>query len=387
MERIKGIDFTRGIVMIVMALDHARDLMHINSITQNPTDLLTTTPLLFFTRFITHFCAPVFVFLAGTSAYISLINRNNVNQGRNFMIKRGLWLLLLEFTIVNFGIYFDFGFHTFLFQVIATIGSGFIILGLLIRLSAGNMAIIGLTILFFHNLFPVIPFGTGSLLKIILTPLFGITIYPVTAHTNFIMAYPPVPWLGIMLLGFAAGKIFELAAEKRKKIFLKIGLAALLFFVIIRFVNIYGDPSGWSLQKDGIYTIMSFINVTKYPPSLLFCSLTLGIMFLVFAITEKTKSRFMNEVSVFGKVPMFYFLIHFFLIHIVMITLMFIQGFDWQALDFASGSFGRPKGVQSGVGLLEIYLIWIGVVAILYKPCLWYGRYKAEHKGWWLRYI
>ncbi len=387
MKRINSIDITRGFVMIIMALDHVRDLMHINSITQSPTDLNTTTPILFFTRWITHLCAPVFVFLAGTSAYISFVNRNNIVQSRKFLLKRGLWLILLEFTIINFGIFFDIGFHNYLFQVIATIGFGFIILGLLLKLPAKTLGITGLVILFTHNLLPLMPFAEGAVIKTILTPFFGPAAFPVSPHTNFIMGYPPIPWLGIMLVGFASGKLFELNGLKRKSMFIKIGGITLLLFVILRFINIYGDNSLWAFQKNGLYTFLSFMNVSKYPPSLLFCLVTLSIMFLILAFAEHSKGKLINIFSVYGKVPLFYFIIHFYLIHILMVALMFLQGFNWSQLDFASGTFGRPKVAQSGVQLWAIYLIWIAVVIILYKPCIWFGKYKQQHKHWWLKYI
>jgi len=387
MERIKSIDFTRGLVMIIMALDHVRDLMHIDSITQNPTDLLTTTPFLFFTRFVTHFCAPTFVFLAGASAYLSFMNRDNVSQSRNFLIKRGLWLIALEFSVVNLGIFFDLGFHTFIFQVIATIGAGFIVLAFLLKLSSKTIGFIGLGIIFCHNLLPLIPFADGSIFKALLSPFFGTALFPVAPHTNFIMGYPPIPWLGIMLVGFTTGKIFTLGGDIRKNAFLKIGLSALLLFAVLRFINIYGDPSTWSQQKDGLYTFLSFINVTKYPPSLLFSLITLGVMFLILAFTDQANNQFTKVVSVYGKVPLFYFVIHFYLIHVLMIALMFVQGFNWSDLSFASGTFGRPPGMQSGVELWIIYLIWMGVVAVLYKPCVWFGKYKVDHNRWWLKYI
>ena len=370
-----------------MALDHVRDLMHIDSITQSPTDLLTTTPLLFFTRFVTHFCAPTFVFLAGASAYLSFMNRNNVSQSRSFLIKRGLWLIALEFSVVNLGLFFDLDFHTFLFQVIATIGFGFIVLAFLLKLSSKTIGIIGLAIIFCHNLLPLIPFADGSIYKALLSPFFGTALFPVAPHTNLIMGYPPIPWLGIMLVGFATGKIFTMAADIRKNVLLKIGLFALLLFAILRFINIYGDPIAWSQQKDSLYTFLSFINVTKYPPSLLFSLITLGIMLLILAFADRVNNRFTKVVSVYGKVPLFYFVIHFYLIHVSMIVLMFLQGFNWSDLNFASGTFGRPPGVQSGVELWIIYLIWMGVIVILYKPCVWFEKYKAEHNRWWLKYL
>jgi uncharacterized membrane protein len=387
MKRIDSIDFTRGLVMIIMALDHVRDLVHVNSITQNPTDLSTTSPALFFTRWITYLCAPTFVFLAGTSVYISFQNKGSVSESRKFLFKRGLWLVLLEFTIVNFGIGFDAGFHNLLFEVIATIGFGFIFLGLLLKLSSKTIAVTGLVIIFSHGLFPLIPFAKDSILNPILSPLFQPGAFRVSSRTNFIMGYPPVPWLGIMLTGFASGKLFELSAGNRKKRFLQIGLGAVLLFTVLRFINIYGNPVLWAAQKNALYTFLSFMNLSKYPPSLLFCLITLGIMFLVLAFAEQAKSRFTAIVDVYGKVPLFYFLVHFYLVHILMIALMFLQGFHWADLDFASGTFGRPKAAISGVGIGGVYLIWIAVVLVLYKPCLWFGKYKATHKQSWLKYI
>jgi len=213
--------------MIIMALDHVRDLMHVDSIIHNPTDLSNTSLMIFLTRWITHLCAPIFVFLAGTSAFISFKKHNDISIMRKFLIKRGLWLIFLEFTLVNFGIWFDLGFHTFLFQVIAAIGVGFILLSLLLKQSPKIIGIIGLIIIFCHNLLPLLPFGEASLIKMILFPLFGPGAYPIGPHTILIIGYPPIPWLGIILLGFSAGKLFELPGDKRKNLFLKIGLSSL----------------------------------------------------------------------------------------------------------------------------------------------------------------
>lgn len=386
MKRQPSIDIVRGIVMIIMALDHVRDLMHVDSITQSPTDLTTTSPLLFFTRFITHLCAPTFVFLAGTSVYLSLQNKNNVSETRKFLLKRGIWLVVLEFTIVNFGLFFDIGFHSLLFEVIATIGFGFIILSALLKIPSQTLGIIGLLILFFHNLTPLIPFAENSILKTVLAPLFSPIVFPFSGSA-FIMGYPPIPWLGIMLVGFATGKFFEWTEEKRKQLFTKIGLTALVLFIIIRFVNIYGDPSLWATQKNVVFTFLSFINVTKYPPSLLFCLATLGIMFLILAFAEQFTTRIKKVSLVYGKVPLFYFVVHFYVIHFLTLLMLFAQGFNFSQFEFATGTFGRPKGIESGLSLWLIYLIWIFVVVLLYKPCRWFGKYKSEHTYWWLQYI
>lgn len=386
MKRQLSIDIVRGIVMIIMALDHVRDLMHIDSITQSPTNLATTSPLLFFTRWITHLCAPIFVFLAGTSVYLSLQTKNDIAYKRQLLIKRGFWLIFLEFTIVNFGLFFDIGFHTLLFEVIAAIGFGFIILGLLLKIRPRTLGIIGLVIIFCHNLLPLIPFAENSVVKAVLSPFFSPIVVPF-GERAFVMGYPPIPWLGIMLVGFATGKFFERAQETRKRLFLKIGLFALSLFVALRFINIYGDSALWSTQKDVVFTFLSFMNVTKYPPSLLFCLVTLGIMFLLLAFAEEFQSNIKKVTLIYGKVPLFYFVVHFYVIHILTLIMLFAQGFNWSQFEFASGTFGRPKGAESGLPLGTIYLIWICVVVILYKPCQWFGKYKAENQHWWLKYI
>lgn len=389
MKRVFSIDFTRGLVMVIMALDHVRDMMHVHSITQSPTDLATTSPILFFTRWITYLCAPIFVFLAGTSAYISVRNKGNVKESRRFLLTRGMWLILLEFTVVNFGMFGDAGFHTMMFEVIATIGFGFIILSFLLKVRMWSIAVIGLAIIFLHNLLSLIPFNNGSSIKVIYSLLFNLSVFPLSPYTTFVMAYPPIPWLGIMMVGFATGKLFEMPTLNRNLLFTKIGIGALVLFSILRFLNFYGDPSLWSGQKDFVFTLLSFMNVTKYPPSLLFCLVTLGIMFLIFVFAEKVKGWLMKMISVYGKVPFFYFLVHFYLIHVSLIILLFIQGFHWNQMEFAKGTFGRPSGVASGISLLSVYIIWLIVVVVLYKPCRWYSDYKLKNKSkyWWLRYI
>jgi uncharacterized membrane protein len=374
-------------VMVIMALDHVRDLMHVNSIAQSPTNLATTTPLLFFTRWITYLCAPTFVFLAGTSAYLSYKKENCPSLSRNFLLKRGLYLIVLEFIVVNFALFFDPGFHTLIFEVIAAIGFGFIVLGLLLKAPVKTIGIIGLVILFCHNLLSFLPVPAHATIKTMLALLFNQSAFPVFSDSVFIMAYPPIPWLGVMLVGFASGKFFALTGEKRKSLFVKIGFSALFFFILIRYLNFYGDAVRWSPQQSVVFSFLSFMNVSKYPPSLLFCLVTLGIMFIMLAFAEGAKNQFVTIAAVYGKVPLFYFLLHFFLIHLLMLAMLFLQGFHWAQLDFASGSFGRPKGLQSGVALWVIYLIWIGVVVLLYKPCLWFGNYKAAHKKGWLKYI
>lgn len=387
MKRVSSIDVVRGFVMLIMAIDHVRDLMHVTGTTQDPTDLASTYPALFFTRWITHLCAPTFVFLAGTSAYLSVKNQGNVAESRRFLQKRGLWLIFLECTVITLALWGDIQFRTFLFQVIAAIGFGFILLSFLIKLSVRTIGIIGLVIVCGHNLLPLIPFGDNSVVKMVLSPFFAFSFIPITAQTNLVINYPIIPWLGIMLTGFACGQIFELASAQRKTVFLKMGLGALTVFTLIRLTNFYGDPVHWAQQKDALFTFMSFINVTKYPPSLLYTLVTLGISCLILSFTEGVNNGFTRIVNVYGKVPLFYYLIHWYIIRILTFSMVFLQGFHWSDLEFGTFKFGLPK-TGSGVELWAIYLIWLGIVLVLYPLCSWYGRYKATHKEkTWLRYL
>ncbi|PLK43605.1 DUF1624 domain-containing protein [Emticicia sp. TH156] len=382
MRRINSIDFTRGLVMIVMALDHTRDLLHIGT---DPTDLSVTTPLLFLTRWITHLCAPTFVFLSGVSAYLSFQN-TELKENQKFLVSRGLWLVLLEFTIVGLGIWFDLKFRTLFFQVIGAIGIGFILLAPLIRLSSKTILIIGLAIIFLHNLLGLLPFNQPPYSY--LAPLFTFSVFQLSDTHVFAISYPPIPWFGIMLLGYGfGGTVFSLSPRKRKTLLYKLGWLSLLLFVVLRYINIYGDPIPWKIDRDPVLVIMSFLNVTKYPPSLLYTLVTLGICFIILSVSANKHGKFIKVVSTYGKVPLFYYLIHWYIIHTAMFVMLFFQGFELKDLVFGSFQFGRPKA-PSGLEIWYIYPIWLGIVALLYPMCKWYASYKAAHKdNKWLRYL
>jgi uncharacterized membrane protein len=386
-KRVESIDVTRGLVMVIMALDHVRDFMHTTAMSQSPTNLETTTTMLFMTRWITHLCAPTFVFLSGVSAYISFRRNNNISESRSFLLKRGIWLVILEFTFINFALWFDIHFRLIILEVIAAIGLSFIVLSLLLKLSSRTIGIIGLLIILFHNLLQAVTIPANPVSIFLSSVLFRPFLMQITPGFSIFTAYPLIPWLGIMLAGFACGELFGMTAEKRKKMFLIAGIGALLIFVVIRFVNIYGDPSQWSHQKTGLFTFLSFINTTKYPPSLLFTLLFLGITFIVLFISEKVSNRFTELLSVYGRVPLFYFIIHLFLIHSLMFVMLLLEGFGSADMLFGAFNNGRPK-TGGGVELWVIYLIWLSVVILLYPLCKWYGNYKSEHKeSKFLRYM
>jgi uncharacterized membrane protein len=383
MRRVSNIDVTRGFVMVIMALDHVRDMMHTTAIAQNPTNLQTTTPLLFFTRWITHLCAPTFVFLAGASAFL-MLNEKGFLASRNFLLRRGLWLIVIEFTVINFGLWFDLRFRTLIFEVIAAIGFGFVCLSFLLRLSPRIIGIIGISIVTLQSLVTSIPLPDGSVVQKIINAFFLPGVFPL-GNSFFIMGYPPIPWLGIMLIGFSIGPWFKKEEKEMQSFFLKAGAAAVILFVVFRFLNFYGDAP-WATQKDAVFTFLSFCNITKYPPSLLFVLCTLGISLLVLSYSS-TRRKIEGILLVYGKVPLFYFVVHLFLIHTLTLVMLFSQGFHWSDLNFGAFALGRPTA-PSGIELWAVYLVWIAVVTSLFLPCKWYARFKASHPQWeWLRYF
>ncbi|MEZ4900753.1 MAG: heparan-alpha-glucosaminide N-acetyltransferase domain-containing protein [Spirosomataceae bacterium] len=253
MKRITVIDFMRGLVMLVMAIDHLRDLTHISALTTSPTDLSTTTPSLFMTRWITHLCAPIFVFLSGASVFLSLNNQRDIPDFKRFLLSRGIWLILLELTVISLGIWFDILFRFLMLQVIFAIGAGFILLSFLLKLRPNTLGIMGLVIIFGHNLLQGIVFEKAFVLNFIWALLFNPNFFAVSSQFNVLINYPIVPWFGIMLLGYACGQLFLLPVEKRTKYLWQIGGIFLLLFMVIRFANGYGDPSKWTSQSTFLF--------------------------------------------------------------------------------------------------------------------------------------
>jgi uncharacterized membrane protein len=379
MKRFHSIDFVRGLVMVIMAIDHTRDLAGNDIVTQGPTNLQTTTVALFFTRWITHLCAPTFAFLSGTSAYISLQNRNNLREGRAFLIKRGFWLVVVNFTVNNFLVFFDIHFGVLFSQIIAAIGFGLIGVGLLLKLPVKAVGLIGVAIIFLHNLADGINFSNLPAVNVIWTILMKAGGFNITRNMLFVISYPIIPWLGIVLAGYGFGSLYHLDPAKRKKLFFRIGLGCIFLFILIRGFNSYGDPAPWSKQPTGLFTFLSFINTTKYPPSLLFILMTLGISILLLSAFDQAQNRITNTISTYGQVPLFFWLLHWFVLHLVAMGIFFGQGFHWQDLHFTGFGMGRPeKG--GGLALPGVYTAWACVVIFLYPISWYYGQYKKAHK-------
>jgi uncharacterized membrane protein len=395
-NRIQSIDILRGIVMVIMALDHVRDFFHKADVSNgaavaiDPTNPSTTTPLLFFTRWITHFCAPTFIFLAGTSIFL-MGQKKSKKDLSWFLIKRGLWLVLVEVLIITFGWRFDPLYHLFFLQVIWAIGISMIIVGLLIYFPWQVLLALGLLIFFAHNLmdYPGISTGLKGTVFADFAYFANFSFVSLGSGRGAIIVYAFLPWTGLMLLGYCFGKLFTQGfdAAKRKKILFALGGGLILLFIVLRYINHYGDPYGWEQQpRGGFYTFLSFLNVNKYPPSLDFLSVTIGVAMIALALLEGIQNKITGVFRTYGRVPMFYYILHFYIIHLIGVIVFFAQGFPLSQVD-APGSlfYFRPDGF--GFGLAGVYAVWITVVLILYPLCKKYDRYKSTHQQWWLSYL
>ncbi|MGB2733898.1 MAG: heparan-alpha-glucosaminide N-acetyltransferase domain-containing protein [Saprospiraceae bacterium] len=398
-NRIQSIDILRGLVMVIMALDHVRDFFFKadisdggGSLATSPTDLDTTTPGLFFTRWITHFCAPIFLLLAGTSAYL-ITQKKPLKEVSLFLLKRGIWLVFVEIIIITFGWTFNPLFNVLILQVIWAIGISMILLSFIIYLPFSIIFLIGVLIVIGHNLLDYSIIKTalqgGFLSDLIYFANFSV--YELGTNHMLMIVYAFLPWTGVMILGYCLGKIFEnhVDAEKRKKYLWRGGVSLLLLFIIVRTLNGYGDPMPWgSHHRGGFFTFLSFINVNKYPPSLDFLSLTLGIGMLLLLMFENLQNKLTTVFNIYGRVPFFYYVLHFYIIHLIAVIIFFINGFaSSQIVTPGSPFFFRPP--ELGYGLIGVYVIWIIVVLILYPMCKKYDIYKTSHikLKWWLRYF
>lgn len=384
-KRIDSIDILRGSIMIIMALDHVRDFFHVGAMTGNPTDPATTTPALFFTRWITHFCAPVFVFLAGTSVFLAGIKKTK-KELSVFLLKRGIWFIVLEIVIFNFLFSFDPLYHFIGLQVIWVTAISMLLLAALIYLPLPVLFVLGLAIVAGHNLLD--NFNSTDPAKIPLgwSILHQQSFRFYAENRSFMVLYPILPWPGIMLLGYCLGSLYKPGydAAKRRRKLIAYGLSAIIVFVVVRWINVYGDLFPWAEQKTTTATLLSFLNVSKYPPSLLYTCMTIGPALIVLAWIEKARKNWMNITVVYGRVPMFYYLLHFLLIHLLCMIVFFAQGYTMAE---ARSGFMLFRPNEFGFSLGITYLIWIAVVASLYPLCKWYGRYRATHDHWWLPYL
>jgi uncharacterized membrane protein len=378
--RTLSIDLVRGAVMVLMVLDHARDFWF--GFKPEPTDLATTNVLLFATRWVTHFCAPVFVFLAGTSAYL-YGKRHGPERVTSYLLSRGAWLVALELTIVRLGWVPELGYHFSVLQVIWAIGWSMIVLALLCRLPVVAVAAVGAVIVAGHNLldrFDGDDHGAWQSLWLLLHKR-GI-IEPVPHHVLFV-AYPLLAWFGVIALGYAFGSIFDRPAEERQRLLLPIGLAATLGFFVLRALDVYGDPSPWSAQPRGaVFTVLSFFNCTKYPPSFLYLLMTLGPAILCLRALDRIDvPAWLAPLAVFGRVPLLFYVAHLYLLRYTAAPI--------SAMKFGPTAFDPPPGhaASAELPLFTAYLAWLTALVLLYPLCLWFSKLKARRRDWWLSYL
>ncbi len=387
-QRILSIDILRGIIMVIMALDHTRDFFHIAAVTDQPTNMATTSPILFFTRWITHFCAPGFVFLSGIAAYLNGQQKTTAQLSR-WLLTRGLWLVAVEIIIVSLVLTFNPLYNTIFLLVIWAIGISMVLLSFIIYLPFRAILAIGLLVFFCHNLLDYPEAARQGQLNLFWGFVHGRqAVLPLNATHVLVVGYSFLPWTGLMLLGYCCGKLFTSTTSSghRKKILLTAGFSLLLLFGLLRAINGYGDPFPWTSQRNSITTLLSFMNANKYPPSLLFCCMTLGPLLIVLALLENIQTRLARFFIVYGSVPLFYFIGHFLLIHLLCVALFFASGHTLsQAFDTQSPLGFRP--VNFGYPLPAVYLLWILVVLMMYPLCKKYGKYKSTHRHWWLSYL
>jgi uncharacterized membrane protein len=389
-KRIHSIDFLRGLVMIIMALDHVRMYFGYGTWYAEPTNLATTTPLLFFTRWITHFCAPVFVFLAGTAAYLYGVKKTKIRETAWFLFTRGLWLIIVELVIVNFAWTFDITYSFRILQVIWAIGISMVVLSALVFLPGWSILAIGLLLVVCHNLLDAITVRGDSAWDVIWYVLHqpNSIFLDATHLVNFV--YPVLPWVGLMALGYVFGTVYkkDFPARQRRRWLLSIGVCATLLFILLRGFNLYGEPHTWQIHTSPVLNLMSFLNTTKYPPSLHFLLMTIGPALIFLAATDSIGSWLAKPVIVFGRVPFFFYVVHLYVIHASAMLLLVLRGRDWQ--EYILSARGITSGTLSnfGLGLGAVYAIWIVIVALLYPVCQGYQTYREKNPSiWWLRYL
>jgi uncharacterized membrane protein len=390
--RVNSVDLLRGVVMAFMLLDHTREFVHRDVLNFDATDLTRTNAPLFFTRWVTHFCAPVFVFLAGTGAFLRLARGKAKSELSGFLIKRGLWLILLEFTLIRVVVWFNVDFRFALeLQVIWVIGVSMIALAALIHLPLRLIAAASVAMIALHNLLDVVrvdpmrgPGFRASIWMVLHQP--GVIFFTPTVYG--LVLYPLIPWIGVLAAGYAFGAFYRLEVERRRRILFKLGIALLAIFVLLRSVNIYGDPSRWGTQRNAVFTVLSFLNISKYPPSLLFLLLTLGAAILALPWFERIeKGRLSNVFITFGRVPLFFYFGQWVAVHVLATLAGYLAGqpVGWLFI----GPLDRPSPNPGNLGfsLWVVYLFWILGLLILYPLCRWFAEVKRRRKDWWLSYL
>ena len=389
--RLENIDMLRGLVMLIMAIDHVRDLFMIAGV-QDPMAQPDISTGLYLTRWITHFCAPVFVFLAGTSVGL-MAKRKTKGELAKFLTKRGIWLIIVEIVIISTALSFSQingieqleGRILITLQVIWAIGASMIVLAGCQYFGAKYCLIIGIIIVFGHDLLGSF-WPSGDLFSGLNPFWYGMLTQSSTIHGSFlfITGYPLLPWIGVMLLGYGLAFIFEKEPSERDKTLFWGGVSMFTLFFIIRLTGFYGDPNPWHIHEDSIKaTIFDFMNLSKYPPSLLFLLATLGPMAILCSYADKINGRIKDLLVMFGRVPFAFYVVHWYLIRLMSFALANYQGFELK--EMMTFFFFLPEGY--GVSLTGVYIVWVLVIVIMYPFCFWVAKVKSVRKDWWLSYV
>jgi uncharacterized membrane protein len=379
--RIQSVDLLRGIVVVIMALDHAREFF--TELTFQPEDLARSFPALFFTRWVTHFCAPAFFFLAGTGAYFYGTKARPATSLSRFLWTRGVWLIVLELTIIDFAFTFSWRFHVGI--VIWTLGWSMIVLAVLVRARPAVIAAFAGVLIVCHNAFDFVRPPGDSLAAWFVGFLHAPIVRVLHDGRMVGILYPLIPWAGVMAAGFLLGRAYSMEARARRKALLCAGIALTAAFVLLRATNGYGDPQPWTQQASAVMTVCSFLNCTKYPPSLCFLLMTLGPSLIFLAVVDGRVPRAMKPIVAFGRVPLFFFVAHLYLLHILAIGVALALGQPAGWLVKGAVLIDRPAGY--GHGLPFVYVVWAMVVVMLYPACRWYADLKRRSQNAWLSYL
>lgn len=391
-RRVDAVDVLRGAVMVLMVLDHTRD--YFGNAAINPTDLSTATAALFVTRWVTHFCAPVFAFLAGTGAYLAGSRGRSRGDLAAFLATRGLWLIFLEVTVVRLGLFFDPVSAPVILTVLWSIGASFVVLAGLIFLPSRLVGALGALLIATHGLADGFLPGPGApaALRAASALLLQRGPLPLPGGITVIVGYPLLPWLGVVALGYGFGEVIRLEPGRRQRAMWTVGIAMTAAFVILRAWGNYGEPSPWTTQATPLLTALSFINCTKQPPSLLFVLMTLGPAITALAVIDRAGFRGPGAFGLggralvtFGRVPLFYFLLQWYVIHGLAVLTGLVRGFP-VAWEFSPAALAAPPEGWS-LSLPGIYVAWVAMLAVLYVPCLWFAGVKSRHPGGWLSYL
>lgn len=392
-SRLMSLDALRGTVMIIMALDHVRDFFDRYSMSNSPTDLSQASAAMFFTRWLTHFCMPVFMFSAGAGAFLWW-NRGKKTRAElsRFLATRALWFLALEVFIMNFAYSFNISAHgLILLLVLYIFGACMLLMAALIYLPLRWIAVLSIAIIVLHNLLD--PYSASQFGK--LAWAWHVLHQPgvlMLANRPAFVVYPILPWIGVMGAGFCFAQLFTLQEKARRSLVFRLGVAMTAAFLVLRTMNLYGDPSHWSRQKSALFTALSFLNCTKYPASLDYILMTIGPALILLVWYDRIRFSNRNPLIVFGRVPLFYFVLHFYAIHILLGAMSYIR-YGNRVFSFifnAMPAMGGPREVYPpdfGYPLWVTYAVWIGVVAALYPICRRFAEYKASHRSWWLSYL